>query len=132
MKATYNDFILSDPFCKNFENNVCYQKIFDFLSQNTIIYEMIRASKKDLPALQACSPELESFCKDFSSSEFQFDDATKQNIGKMVKVILKPFGYLPYKEMKIPEELNYQFKNAMSYSLSGEITAKLAIICEEV
>lgn len=65
MKATYNDFILSDPFCKNFENNVCYQKIFDFLSQNTIIYEMIRASKKRPSCIAGLQSGIRKFLQRF-------------------------------------------------------------------
>lgn len=129
--ATYQDFLL-EPVCKQYEHNKDFQKIFQFLNQGKMINKMIEASEEQLPALQACSKLLEDFCKKYASSEFKFDDQTKQSLGKMVKVILKPFGYLPDEEMPIPKELNLQFKNAMRYALTGEATVKLLISIEEI
>lgn len=128
MKNTFQDFTVSAPFCRKFESNAYYQKVFDFLSQDEIIIKMIEASENERPALAACCQELEAFCKNFPSSEFKFDHETKQNIGRMIKVILEPFGYIPNKSKGISDKISKQFQNASCYSIDNNAKPTLKVV----
>lgn len=99
MKTTYEDFIKANPNCSNFEQNQDAQKVFDFLNQDENIIKMIEYSEQDRPALSGCVFELEDFFDAMKSTELNFEDGfTRTVIGRMVKAILEPFGYIVYKQ----------------------------------
>lgn len=128
MKATFENFVSSAPFCKKFEKNFYYQQVFDFLSEDETIIKMIEASENGRPALAACCQELEKQCKNFPESEFTFNNETKQNIGRMIKIILEPFGYIPNSTKGIPNQISTQFKNASCYSFDNEAKPTLKVV----
>ena len=94
MKATYNDFLEDNRNCSGFQDNLDAQKIFDFLNRDDIIIMMIDASDQGKPALAGCVTKLEDYYKSLNSSILDFtDDFTRTVIGRMIKAVLKPFGY---------------------------------------
>lgn len=124
MKATYNDFITSNPNCSNFENNPDAQKIFNFLNQDEIIIKMAEYADQGKPALAGCVLELETFFDDMHSTEIDFMDGfTRTVVGRMIKCILDPFGYRVTKQKDFTKNKKGKyFTSASCYSLSGSAT----------
>lgn len=90
--VTYNDF------CKgssgNWLGNADARAVFDFLCQPEIVHKMIVMSEFGLPAIGGAVKELES--KFANAASFPLSNFTnRQLVGKMVKRILREFGYEP-------------------------------------
>ncbi len=118
MLATYNDFIAQNPNCRKFENDDDMQNIFDFLSQDFIIVQMIDASEAGKPALAPVAVNVEHFFADPNKSHDNSldDNFTKQAVGLMIKTILEPFGYTVWKQKDLPKSINAtKFQSASTY-----------------
>jgi hypothetical protein len=118
MLATFNDFIKQNPNCKKFENDDDMQNVFDFLSQDFIIVQMIDASEAGKPALSPVAVNVEHFFADLNKSHNNSldDNFTKQAVGLMVKTILEPFGYVVWKQKDLPKSVGAsKFQSASTY-----------------
>lgn len=87
-----------DDFCKgssgNWLVNADARAVFDFLCQPENIHRMIVMSELGLPALGGVVKTLES--KFANIANFPLSNFTnRQTVGKMVKRILREFGYEP-------------------------------------
>ena len=127
MKATYNDFITENPNCSGFESNCDAQKVFDFLNRDENIIKMVESADQGKPALAGCVLELEAFYDAMNSSEIDFDDGfTRTAVGRMVKAILKPFGYEVTKQKDFTQNRKGQyFKSASCYALTGHASMRI-------
>ena len=134
MKATYNDFLLFNPNCSGFETNNDAKKIFEFLSLDENIIKMIESADQGKPALAGCVFELENFFDTMNSNEIDFRDGfTRTVIGRMVKVILEPFGYQVTKQKDFTKtKKGKYFTSASCYSLTGKATMHIVKIIEEI
>jgi len=118
MLATFEDFIKQNPNCRKFENDEDMQRIFDFLSQDFIITQMIDMSEMDKPALAPVAANIEHFFVDpnFEHMNSLDDNFTKQAVGLMVKTILAPFGYTVWKQKDLPKNMRSEkFQSASVY-----------------
>ena len=127
MKATYNDFLAANPNCTGFSSNSDAIAVFDFLNQDEIIIKMIDYSQLGKPALAACVSDLEAFVDALPHSAVSLSDGfTRTVIGRMVKAVLEPFGYLPTAQKAFPKSCGAKhFTSASCYSLSGPATMKV-------
>ena len=128
MKATFNDFILDAPNYKKYDGDPTAIYIFeDILSKDENIIAMIDTSESNKPALSACINEVESYFLSQQNPFFDLnDDFAKQGLGRMVRTILEPFGYLPKSQKDMPKSCNSQFvKSAMTYDLTGKASMKV-------
>jgi len=122
-----NDFqnlLESYPKYSKFEHNPIALNIFALLSKLESIQNMIYASEADKPALSACISQIENLYgtqKIFNLT----DDFTKQSVGAMVKIVLEPLGYEPYKQKKFQKGLSVFVKSASVYHLSRSPRLKL-------
>ena len=134
MKATYHDFIVSNPNCSRFSSNRDAIAIFDFLNQDDNIIKMIDYCELGKPALAACVSELEAFVDRLSQSTIHLTDGfTRTVIGRMIKTILEPFGYRPTVQKSFPKNCNVKhFSSASCYKLTGEATMKIAKFVTEI
>lgn len=120
MKATYSDFIADNKNCSNFESNTDANKIFDFLNQDEIIIKMAEYADQNKPALAGCVLELEQFYDEIESPTIDFNDSfTRTVVGRMIKSILKPFGYSVEKQKDFPKNRKGKyFSSASCYKLN--------------
>ncbi|MBE5982108.1 hypothetical protein ACOAOT_00010 [Lacrimispora sp. AGF001] len=129
MKATYQEFIESNPNYRKYEFNKEAREIFEnILSKDTNIISMIEASETGKPALTACVLEIENYYDNSPVKEFDLEDNfTKQGLGRMVKKILEPFGYTVVGQKDMPKALNTRYVvSASTYKLTE--TPKLKIV----
>ena len=134
MKATYIDFISANPNCSNFEDNKDAQKVFDFLNQDENIIKMIEFADQGKPALAGCVFELEAFFEAMNSTTIDFNDGfTRTVIGRMIKAILEPFGYLVTKQKDFTKNRKGKyFTSASCYSLTGPASMQIVKRVEEI
>lgn len=128
MKATFVDFIQENHNYKQFEGSSIAEQVFDILSQDQNIIAMIEASESGKPALSACVTEVESFYDGLSSTEgFDLNSGyVKQGIGRMVRTVLKVFGYLPCGQKNMPKALCTKYiTSASTYKRMGTASMKV-------
>ena len=128
MKATYEDFIKSNPTCSNFEHNPDARKIFDFLNQDENIIKMIDYSDLGKPALAGCVLELEEFFDGLVNPTFDFNEGFHRTVvGRMIKSILEPFGYGVDRQKDLPANKKRKyFKSASSYNRKDQVLVSAA------
>ena len=121
MKATYIDFISANPNCSNYADNKDAQRIFDFLNKDENIIKMVEFADQGKPALAGCVFELENYFDDMNSKTIDFNDGfTRTVIGRMIKTILEPFGYLVTKQKDFTKNRKGKyFTSASCYALTG-------------
>lgn len=102
MLATFDDFIEQNQNCKKFEDDITFQKVFDFLSWDVVLIQMIDASESGKPAITPVATNIEHFFLESKQSTLD-DDFTKQAVGRMVKTILAPFGYVVDRQKNLPK-----------------------------
>ena len=119
MKAVYSDFITDNKNCSGFKSNKDAEKIFDFLNQDEIIIKMAECADQSKPALAGCVLELEQFYDGMENPKIDFNDGfTRTVVGRMVKSILKPFGYRVDGKKDFPKNCKGKyFTSASCYKL---------------
>ena len=137
MKAKFDDFIAQNPNCKKFANDDDMQNIFDFLSQDFIIIQMIDASESGKPALSPVAVHVEHFFMDSNKPHDNTldDNFTKQAVGLMVKCILEPFAYIVISQKNLPKNAGaVKFQSASVYRRdpTKAPTMRVAKFIEEV
>lgn len=129
MKATFNDFIDLNKNCSGFKTNADMQELFDFLNEDERIIKMIDSSENGKPALAGCVQEVETWHDAKTNSLVDFNDPfTKTVVGKVVKTILAPFGYLVTKQKDMPTDLKTKYFTSAScyvYDANAPITMKI-------
>ena len=134
MKATYIDFISANPNCSNYADNKDAQRIFDFLNKNENIIKMVEFADQGKPALAGCVFELENYFDDMNSKTIDFNDGfTRTVIGRMIKTILEPFGYLVTKQKDFTKNRKGKyFTSASCYALTGPASMHIVKRVEEL
>ena len=134
MKATYIDFISANPNCSNYADNKDAQRIFDFLNKDENIIKMVEFADQGKPALAGCVFELENYFDDMNSKTIDFNDGfTRTVIGRMIKTILEPFGYLVTKQKDFTKNRKGKyFTSASCYALTGPASMHIVKRVEEL
>ena len=137
MLATFEDFIRQNPNCKKFENDEDMQNIFEFLSREYVLTQLIDASEAGRPALSPVVDNVEHFFMDLSKEHLHSidDNFTKQAVGLMVKTILEPFGYVVWKQKDLPKKsraTKFQSASAYRFSHSAPRTMRVVKRIEEI
>ena len=134
MKATYEDFITANPNCSGFENNGDARKVFDFLNKDENIIKMAEYADQGKPALAGCVLELEAYYRSMNSSQIDFKaDFPRTVVGRMVKTILEPFGYVVTKQKDFTKSRKGEyFKSASCYALTGPASMRIVKCVEEI
>ena len=117
-KANFEDFIKQNPNCKKFENDDDMQNIFEFLSRDYILTQLIDMSEVGKPALAPVVDNVEHFFMDLNKEHINSldDNFTKQAVGLMIKTILEPFGYVVWKQKDLPKNSRAtKFQSASVY-----------------
>ena len=127
MKATYQDFIFSNPNCSNYELNTDAKKVFNFLNQDENIIKMIDFIEQGKPALAGCVIEVEDFFDNLNNPTIDFNDGfTRTVVGRMVKSILEPFGYVVTKQKDFTKNKKGKyFTSASCYQYIGNATMQV-------
>lgn len=134
MKATFNDFLSENPNCSKFAGNTDALYIFDLLSKDESIINMVDASEAGKPALSACVKEIEEFFDNQQNPSVDLTDGfTRTAIGRMVKTILAPFGYEPTVQKDLPKAVRGKyFTSASCYEKTGTASMRIVRTIEEV
>ena len=135
MKATYSGFITDNKNCSSFEFNTDANRIFDFLNQDEIIIKMAEYADQGKSALAGCVLELEQFYEEMDNPTIDFSDGfTRTVVGRMIKSILKPFGYQVEKQKDFPKNRKGKyFVSASCYKLdTSEATMRIVKRIEEI
>lgn len=130
MKANFNDFIKQNPNSGKFAGNADAMLIFDFLSRDTSIIQMLEVSDAEKPALTPCAKDIENILSDISNPSISFEDNfTKQAVGLMIKTILEPFGYVVWKQKNLPKSAqSKKFQSASVYRRDPNIKATMRVV----
>jgi hypothetical protein len=113
------------------------QNIFEFLSRDYILIQLIDSSEAGKPAIAPVVENVEHFFSDTGKSHnYSLDDHfTKQAVGLMVKSILAPFGYTVWKQRDMPKKTKAEkFQSASVYrrDITKTATMRVAKRVEEV
>ncbi len=95
-RADFDDFISAYPRHRNLQNNQVARDVFDYLNELSSIAKMIGTtySQRLVAGLAPCIPELEQrFLAQRTTFDFVTDRQSRQAVGSMARVILKPFGF---------------------------------------
>ncbi len=129
MNANFIDFIDQNPNCTKFLGDREMLKTFEFLSEDSNIITMIDASEEGTPALLPLAAGVEQIFADAGRKDMLEIDFSKQSIGKMVKTILEPFGYLVNKKITFPENTDAkQFKSASTYTFEPKANRSMEVV----
>lgn len=134
MKATFEDFLIENSNCSGFTENVDAIEIFELLSEDEVIIDMIELSDQGRPALEACIKRVESWYSNQSNNLIDLnDDFTRKAIGRMIKTILLPFGYEVCSRKAISKQCGSNFfTSASCYKKTGIARLKVVKKIEEM
>ncbi|MDD2579759.1 MAG: hypothetical protein PHP40_06725 [Eubacteriales bacterium] len=134
MKATFTDFIEENRNCSKFENNRDAMDIFALLSDDDNIIRMIDMSDMEKPALAACVNCVEThFDRQTNPTIDLKDEFTRTAVGRMIKTILKPFGYEVTIQKSLPKATRGRyFSSASCYAKTGTASMKVIRTIVEV
>ncbi len=130
MKTSFGDFIQKNPICRKFDGDAGMILIFDLLSEDKAIIQMIDACDSGKPALAPLAKEVENLIDGLKNPTVSLDDDfTKQAVGLMVKSILEPFGYRVSGKKALPKEYRGgKFVTASCYKFDPEAPASMRIV----
>lgn len=130
MKMTFSEFIEFNKNCSKFQNNKDMQELFDFLSEDENIIKMIEYADIDKPALAGVVLEVEQWHDAKNNCLVDFtDDFTKTAVGRMVKTIITPFGYIVTKQKDMPKDLETKyFSSASCYVYDDTVPRTMKIV----
>jgi len=125
---TFDQFVNTHPTCRVVENSQSARSIYESIiwsEANRI--KMAELSDSDIPALVACSEEIEKFCASQINCDINIaNDTVKQVVGRMISVALAPLGYHPSKKKRLPQSAATSvFKNATAYTKGGIATERI-------
>ena len=137
MKATFTQFLEENKNCSGLDSNPDARAIFDFLNLDENIIKMVDYSDQGKPALAACVLELEAMYDAIPQPTLDLNDAfTRTAVGRMVKCILKPFGYRVVKQKDFPKQRKGKyFVSASCYEMDEtdpQISLRIAKRIEEI
>jgi hypothetical protein len=131
MLATFSDFIAQNPNCKKFENDDDMMNIFEFLSRDYILIQLLDASEAGKPAISPIATNIEHFFADLTKTHVNTldDNFTKQAVGLMVKTILAPFGYIVWKQKDLPKSARAEkFQSASVYRFDHSAPRSMRVV----
>lgn len=137
MLAKFKDFITQNPNCKKFENDEDMQGIFDFLSRDYILVQLLDASEVGKPAISPVAANIEHIFADITRFHTNTldDNFTKQAVGLMAKTILAPFGYTVWKQKDLPKSsqaIKFQSASVYRYDSSAPRSMRIVKSIEEI
>ncbi len=121
-----NDFFSSSKIKRNNDT----EKMLEYLLQPKSVYRMIVASDFELPALTFVVKELEEEFNDCANAPLnhkgQYQNAVnRQNIGRMVKYIMREFGYVPIDGKRSERARLPKFSGSEFFSTSAVYAKKI-------
>ncbi len=126
MKATFEDFTneTGNANCSGFFTNTDMMDLFEFLSEDENIISMIEMCEMNKPALAGCVRAVEAWFNKKSNPQIDLRDGfTRTVVGRLVKTILKPFGYEVTKQKDLSASLKCKyFASASCYAKTGDAT----------
>ena len=129
MLATFDEFIKENPICAKFADNKDAKAVFEILNQKTNIIKMMEISEFNKPALAVCLREIEEFYDRQSTPTIDLtDDFTRNMIGRMVRMILYPYGYRVDKQREIPKKYKSKYFSSASCYISVDDTDNLRMV----
>lgn len=130
MKSTYQDFLGANPNCSKYASDGVAQAVFDLLSQDQAIIAMIEAADQNKPALGPCVRMIEEYAAALTSPSFDIQkDFERTVVGRMVKVILEPFGYRVTTQKDLPKQWKGEhFSSASCYALLEPEAATMRVV----
>ena len=136
MKATYEDFKneIGNANCSGYFANEDMEELFNFLSEDEHIISMIEMAEMNKPALAGCAKDVEQWFLTKNNPKIDLEDGfTRTVIGRLVKTILKPFGYEVTKQKNMPKNLKCEFfASASCYKKTGNATMRIVKRIEEI
>ena len=134
MKATFEDFLLNYPMCKQYEGNIDAIALFDFLSNDDNIFKMLDFSENRKPALLGCVREFEAFYDTLTNPSFDLsENFAKRAIGRMVATIIAPFGYAPENQVIFSKAYKGKYiKSATRYEKKHAPTLRVVRVIERI
>jgi hypothetical protein len=126
--------IAANPNCQKLRGNIDAEAIFNILSKDENIIAMLEISDLGKPALSACIKEIEKYFDLQKAPTFDLNEGfSKQAVGRMVKTIIKPFGYETHIQRELPKSCaSKYFTSATCYRKTGIATMKVVKTIVEI
>lgn len=103
---SYEDLINDErAIGKKLAANPFFRSLYELLMEEQNQIAMVEASGVGKPAIEACVRQIEEYVAAHPESGIDLsDNHTKQSLGRVVKYILEPFGYVPDKKRVISKK----------------------------
>lgn len=130
MKAKYKDFIKENPTCSQFKENKDMKALFRLLNSDPMIIQMIESADQDKPALAGVLGALEAWYRDKKAPSIDLGDHfTKTAVGRIIKTILRPFGYRVTRTKDLAKDLDsLYFRTAACYCYDPDLRPSMEVI----
>ena len=130
MKAKFSDFIDLNKNCSKYQTNKDMQELFALLSTDEYILKMVEYADSGKPALAGVVLDIEQWHDAKNNCLVDFTDSfTKTAVGRMVKTIIAPFGYVVTKQKDMPRDLKTKyFTSASCYEYDDEAPKTMKIV----
>ena len=115
MSVSFDQFIKENPICAKFEYNKDAQAVFEILNRKSNIIKMLEISEFKKPALSVCLREIEDYYENQPHPTIDLsDDFTRNTIGRMVRMILYPYGYRVDTQKELPKKYKSKYFSSAS------------------
>ncbi|MCX4313381.1 MAG: hypothetical protein OSJ83_05910 [Clostridia bacterium] len=132
MRATFERFIDDNPTCSKFKDNRDARRIFDIINKQENILRMMEVSEFGKPALSACVKEIEDYCESDSNTSIDLNDEfTRKAVGRMVKTVLAPYGYMVERQRDIPQKAGAKYFSTASCYVFAENSGNLRMVIND-
>jgi len=127
-------FLTEWPICKKYYSNADAIAIFELMSEDENIINMIEVSETGKPALLGCLKEVENYYDSLKNPIFDLtDNFTRTAVGRMVATILSPFGYKPVVQVNFSKtNKGKYFSSATRYEKTETPTLRIKRTIEKV
>lgn len=109
----FNDFITNAKIYNKYSTSTEAMAVFNYLKLQENVDKMVTATTNGKPALEGVVHNLENVFEDNKDFDFAKNEV-RQCVGKMVKAIIGPKGYVTDKDMTLSN--TKFFKSAMKYT----------------
>lgn len=124
LKTTFNQVLGANRIKNELKDNPSFKAIFNILNTDESLISAIDISEVNRPALSANVSKIEDYVLNNPSCGINLtDDATKQAIGTLQKIVLEPFGYTPVKSKRLTN--SKFFSSAACYELNSPARLKI-------
>ena len=126
---SFQSVVMTSHFYAPIATSIVAETVYEtILCDPNMRIAMVDAIRADRPAINAVSKQIENYYNSLPTPDINLaDDQVKQCFGRLVAVVVEPFGYLPKKTQakgKLDNN-NHYFVTGKKYQLTGKPSEKI-------